>query len=242
MKFGYMAGFRGDLASEIDFAKTYFDFIEITIQPSLLEKFEALIPGLKEKIGKTEILGHIHDGVLALDAIKKNIELLAQLGIQKITIHPFEKLGIPENIELLKKVAEFCATKNIQLCLENISKPPYNSVENIKAILEQLPDVKLTLDVGHANRAGELDKFLEVFKGKIGHIHLHDNMGQMDHLFFTDKNKFDQAISKIKATGYDGTVLMETFAVMDGDKSVSLDNFEDIKGEHIKQNSCIIGS
>ncbi len=37
MKFGYMSGFRADLLSEIKFVKEYFDFVEITLKPELLE-------------------------------------------------------------------------------------------------------------------------------------------------------------------------------------------------------------
>ncbi len=240
MKFGYAAGSRGDLLSEIEFGKANFDFVEITIKPELLRKFDPIMPRTKEMIAGFEVLGHIHGDILAMEDIKKNIEIFKELGTIKITIHPFLRQSVQDNIDILSKISEFCVKNETQLLLENISKPPYNSVQIIAQILDAIPAIKLALDIGHANRAGELDNFFETFRGRIGHIHLHDNAGDFDHLFFSDKSRFEQAISKIKANGYDDTILMETFAVIKDGKSVSLETLEDIKQAHISQLKIIL--
>ncbi len=60
MKFGYMAGFRSDLISEIEFAKKHFDFIEITIRPFLLSDIKSDLSQIRESLQGVEVLGHIH--------------------------------------------------------------------------------------------------------------------------------------------------------------------------------------
>jgi len=53
MRFGYMLSFKTDLLEEIDFAKKYFDFIEITLKRDLTQYREV---DLRRFIRKLEIL------------------------------------------------------------------------------------------------------------------------------------------------------------------------------------------
>lgn len=122
----------------------------------------------------------------------------------------------------------------MELLIENVSSSPYNSSDIILKLLEKIPNANITLDVGHANRIFELDKFIDILKTRIGHIHLHDNMGNFDHLFYEDKSRLNTVLNKIKLIGYDDTILLETFSIMDGGKNASQE-FSEIKKLHIKQ-------
>ena len=234
MKFGYMSGFRGDLLTEIEFAKQYFDFTEITIQPALLETIHDIFYDLKSTTVNFEVLGHIHWDVVKFDEIVKNIEVLRDLGAKKITINPFQNLSIEENAKILNEINIVLRKNNMQLLIENVSSTPYNSAVNISKLLEKIPNVGITLDVGHANRIFELDKFIDIFKDKIGHIHLHDNLGDSDHLFYQDQSRVDGIFSKLNLATYDGTILLETFSIMKDNKNTS-QKFEAIKKLHIEQ-------
>jgi sugar phosphate isomerase/epimerase len=234
MRFGYMSGFRADLISEIEFSKKYFDFTEITIQPELLKTIDDIFFELKKAIHGFEVLGHIHWDITNFDAIAKNIEVLHNLGAKKITIHPFHNLSIEENARILGQINIFSQKREMELMIENVSSAPYNSADIISKLLEKVPNAKLTLDIGHANIIFELDKFLETFKTKTGHIHLHDNIGNSDHLFFENQGKLEKMLSKIGLFGYDGTVLLETFSVIKDDQNISQE-FPDIKKIHIEQ-------
>jgi len=229
-----MSGFRGDLISEIEFAKKHFDFTEITIQPELLEKIEDILPGLKKAVGSFAVLGHVHWEIVELDAIKKNIEVLKVLGAQKITMHPFNNLSIEENVAIFKGLDIFLQKNCLQLLIENVSSAPFNFARELSQLLEKIPNAKITLDIGHANRNKELDKFLEIFKNRIGHIHLHHNVGNSDHLFYTDKGKIDAILARIKSFDYDDTILLETFSIVQDGKNVSQE-FPEIKKLHIGQ-------
>jgi len=122
----------------------------------------------------------------------------------------------------------------LQLLIENVSSAPFNSVDEILQLLQKIPNAKITLDIGHANCNHELEKFLNIFKNRIGHIHLHDNAGDYDHLFYADKNKFEEILTQIKLLNYDGTILLETFSIMQDGKNVSQE-FLEIKDLHSGQ-------
>jgi sugar phosphate isomerase/epimerase len=234
MKFGYMSGFRGDLFEEIEFAKKYFDFTEITIQPELLKSIDDIIDELKKVTAGFEVLGHVHWEITDYHDIIRNIEVLRDIGAKKITIHPFQSLSIEENAKIFNQLSGFMQNSGLELLIENVSGAPYNSAENILKLLEQIPTANLTLDIGHANRNGELDKFMEIPKPRIYHIHLHDNVGNSDHLFYESKGKLQEIILKIKSFGYDGTVLLETFSVMKNSINASQE-LPIIKELHIEQ-------
>ncbi len=241
MKFGYMSGFRGDLLTEIEFAKQYFDFTEITIQPEVLKTIDDIFFDLKNATTNFEVLGHIHWDIVKFDEIVKNIEILRDLGAKKITIHPHQNLNTEENAEIFNEINIVLQKNNMQLLIENVSSAPYNSADNILKLLEKIPNANITLDIGHANRISELNKFIDIFSGKIGHIHLHDNIGDFDHLFYDNQAKVDGIISKLNSIGYDGTILLETFSIMKDGKNTSQE-FEEIKELHIEQLKKIINT
>lgn len=234
MKLGYMSGFRGDLLTEIKFAKQYFDFTEITIQPEVLKNIDDIFYDLKNATANFEILGHIHWNIINHDEIVKNIEVLKDLGAKKITIHPFQDLNIEENAKILNEINIVLQKNNMQLLIENVSSAPYNSADNILKLLEKIPNTNITLDIGHANIISELDKFIDIFKDKIRHIHLHDNIGDSDHIFYDNQAKVDGIFSKLNSIEYDDTILLETFSIMKDGKNISQE-FPAMKELHIGQ-------
>lgn len=135
--------------------------------------------------------------------------MLKKLGVKKITLHPFKNLGIDENANIFNQINSFLLKKELQLLIENVSFAPFSLADSIFKIIEKVPGAKITFDVGHANRNLELDKFISVFNGKIGHIHLHDNNGLLDHLFYEDEAKLGGAISKIKSFGHDECLVLD---------------------------------
>lgn len=234
MKFGYMSGFRGGLLEEIEFAREYFDFTEITFKLELLKSIAGVLDDLKDATSKFEVLGHVHWEITDFNDIISNIEVLRELGAKKVTIHPFQNLSIVENAKIFNRLNDFLKNNDMELLIENVSGAPYNSAENILKLLEQITSANLTLDIGHANRNSELAIFLENFKTRIHHIHLHDNIGHLDHLFYLSQDKLNEILAKIKSFGFDGTVLLETFSVMKDGVNASQE-FLEIKELHIEQ-------
>ncbi len=234
MKFGYMLGSREDLFFEADFAKKHFDFMEITIQPELLKKTDTFFNRLEKAVYGFEIVGHIHWKITDFNDIKKNIEILKSLGCKKATIHPFEELTIEENAKILNRADLFFQEKGIELLIENVSKEPYNLSKTIIELTEKIPGANITLDIGHANRAFELDNFIDKLGKKVKHIHLHYNVGDFDHAFYENQDDLSRILSKIESFGYNDTILMETFSIIREGQNLSQE-FPEIKKLHLDQ-------
>ncbi|NTW15700.1 MAG: sugar phosphate isomerase/epimerase [Candidatus Moranbacteria bacterium] len=231
MRFGYMSGWRGDLLSEFAFAKRHFDFTEVTIVPDALAAVERTLPELVAALDGFPTLGHLHWDFVGFDDIERNIRILERLGAGLITMHPFENVGVPENIDIMERVSDCCRGRGIRLMIENVSNEPYATMEGMAPLPSGISNVGLTFDVGHANKIGELGNFLDRFGDRVGHVHLHDNVGKRDHLFFSDRNRLKANLEKLRGIGYDGTVTLETFADMKDGRSVSL-GFDEIKSFH----------
>jgi len=244
IKYGYPIKFNiglPKLLSEIKFAKRYFDFIEITLELDsqnldLLLKYTFQdIQLIKRALGNFKAISHFDWDIDPFDHLKKIgniIKVLKKLGIHQLTVHPYEKSNksFQDINDLLLKINRICEKNKILLCIENNSSAVFSKASEFAKLINNIPNSNITLDIGHANKISksELDLFLKRFYQKIKHIHLHDNYGQIDHLFFNNKNKFKKIISKINSINYSGTITLETFHILkNGQKkylSASRDN------------------
>jgi sugar phosphate isomerase/epimerase len=159
MKYGFMPSFKMNLLSETKFAKKHFDFIEITLKLDLSEYTSQYISKLKTALGNFEILGHIHPEIKSFNEFNKiyeNIRIFRELGANKITIHPY-----PDIQNALSKINNFCNKNELQLLIEN--SEPFNKATNLVQLVEDTPNLGITLDVGHANKISrvELSNFLK---------------------------------------------------------------------------------
>lgn len=258
LQFGYPLKFGPNLISEIEFAIKNFDFIEFTLE--LDENSLNLLPSFSEKeifeikrlTENHKLISHFDWDINPfeyLDEIEKSIEILREIGIQGITMHSYKtgetlEENTRDNITLVSKINNFCKEINIELRIENDAKDFFSKETNFSKLMANFPDLGITLDVGHANKTSdtELDLFLKNFAGRIKHIHLHRNVGQIDHLFFENKNEFDEIISKILATGYSGTITLETHFILENGEKVYLNHREKLEERRkmfLRQSSII---
>jgi len=99
-----------------------------------------------------------------------------------ITIHPIlaPRSNTPEKIELkLREIGVLAALAEdygAAISCENTSEDP----EDMQEVLDAHPGVLLTVDIGHSELLSDENKslgFIEAFPERIGHIHIHDNVG-----------------------------------------------------------------
>jgi sugar phosphate isomerase/epimerase len=238
MKYGYVFTYdEKKIFSEISFCKKHFDFLELTLK---LEGLDSLNSRAKTFLKSFNIVGHLdwsinlseYNGREISKAIKL-ISLFKEIGTEKVTIHPSynEVLDVKEIIEndikSLNKISNFCKRKGLQLMLENTTYNPFNKSSVIKEILNEVPYLTLTLDIGHVLKTSrvELKDFLKLGE-KINHIHIHDVFNSIDHLFFSHKLKLKKIIKKVKNIGYDGTISFECFSVVRSKKIINLEDDE----------------
>jgi len=121
---------------------------------------------------------------------------------------------IKRKIELLATVSNWAGELGVELNLENLSE----SWLDLSQALETIPDLGLTLDVGHANilqAENYAPAIIDHLFQRIRHLHLHDNNGGLSpkddlHLMPGEGSvPFAAIFSKLKKAGYSGSATLE---------------------------------
>ena len=114
----------------------------------------------------------------------------------------------------LKEIVEYGRENSVVINLENLSE----SAEDLESVINEVPNLGLTLDVGHANLHGSGNKsnaIIRKFGKQIRHVHLHDNLGGQSqavdlHLPIGDGTvDFRAIMTSLVRAGYDGTLTLE---------------------------------
>ncbi len=135
----------------------------------------------------------------SLEALREALELSAELDALAVTVHPGhcspvsvknrdEYLRIHR--ESLRKIARWSEEYGVKVGVENMPKFVILDAQTCERLNEIIGDIGIgvTFDLGHLNTTTRnFDRFLEVFRGRIVHLHLHDNSGEADeHLALGD--------------------------------------------------------
>lgn len=157
-----------------------------------------------------EVFGH------ALDAF-------SDVGIGLVNVHPDSTPRLDPLEEVLARNAEAIALlaadareRGIRLMVENVGGR-FATAYALRPILQATPELGLHLDVGHAHLGGgrRLPELLDAFGSRLAHVHASDNRGGPDDLhepLGAGVVDWRDAVSRLKAVGYDGTVTLEVFS------------------------------
>ena len=235
MLIGAMNNPKHDILSELKlFGEFSFDYVEITIEapaahPPKIEKKKQKIHELLKSYNFGVLahlpwflhLAHPYESMVnaSMHEFKQAMLCAHSLGAKKITIHPEFMPNLYAEKELLYaqmssslcELADFCRSHSMELLLENFDAQALSP----KDMSRLLSDAKIgmTLDVGHAHMwGGKVEDFLGThgIKGKISHVHLHDNFLKEDaHLpLGVGKINLKKVINELKSF-YDGTITLE---------------------------------
>ena len=157
------------------------------------------------------------------------LETARELAPMKVVLHPSYITGLAKMVpdlanqyaaESLERIAQKAEDLRLVLCIENMF-PGAGSIvdpDHFEPILQRYPNMKLTLDIGHANIGAKGDKrnlsFIDKLGSRIGHIHASDNLGKQDnHLpIGAGTVDFKKIVKRLKKIGYDETVTLEIFS------------------------------
>ncbi|MDH7556832.1 MAG: sugar phosphate isomerase/epimerase family protein [Candidatus Methanosuratincola sp.] len=129
---------------------------------------------------------------LSAQLVKESIDHARDLGALLVVVHPGsfppDGRGDPEahwrlNSESFCEIREHAAREGVGVCLENMpagTRLFFQTPQEFLRASEEGLDFGVALDVGHANTRGMLGEFLELLRGRIRHLHLHDNKGDRD--------------------------------------------------------------
>jgi sugar phosphate isomerase/epimerase len=148
------------------------------------------------------------------------VDTLNRMSIRSLNIHllvdrkKVSNLVLAEKIRALKEIVEYGQKNSVAINIENLSE----TAEDFDPVICQVPDLGLTLDVGHANLGGSENKssaIIEKFGRLIRHVHLHDNRGGQSkdddlHLpIGAGTVDFPGIMASLLRVGYDGTMTLE---------------------------------
>lgn len=221
-----------------------FDYFELTLDPpyahysQVNQQADALTLSLERY--KMDVVCHLPTFVytadlaprlreVCIDEMIQSIHTAAQLNALKAVLHPsmFSGLAplVPDKAlglayQTLEILVEEAKQVNLPLCFENMY-PRYHSFyspDQFKPVFEKYPDLRMTLDTGHANiddaKGNRLAEFIRQFPDKIGHVHVSDNNGKQDEHLKAGKGtvNFKQFTTLLKESGYNGTITFEIFS------------------------------
>ena len=221
-----------------------FDYLELTLDPPqahytiLRQQRQTIINDLQSR--KMSIICHLPTFVSTADLTDsirhasmqemfQSLEVAAELGAQKVVLHPGHIGGLGIYVietalahanNSLATIIQHAQKLGLCVCLENMFPRCRAFVEpdDFIDIMERFPDLKLTLDTGHANigtqKGQRILEFIEKFGHRIGHLHISDNLGQRDdHLpLGSGSINFAKIARAIKNCGYDETATLEIFS------------------------------
>ncbi len=232
------------LLQEIEeFGEMGFDYVELTMDPpeatpqKILEQ-KRPIQILLDRYGMG-IIGHLPTFVWTSDlyeslrkvSVQETLDALeagAELGIEKAVLHPGYITGLGRfvldkakgyGMESIKTILNKATGLGMTLCLENmfprahfLSKP-----HEFQEVFESFPDLRLALDVGHANLGGGKNKsseFIHQYGYRINHIHANDNFGKEDNHLPVGAGiiDFEKILKELNETQYDETLTLEVFS------------------------------
>ena len=244
MKYGAMNFPVKPLLQEIEeIGELGFDYLELTMdlpeaapQKVLAQKKSILNLLNRYKMG---ITGHLPTFVWTSDlydslrkaSLQENLEALeaaAELGIEKVVLHPGYITGMGKfvidkakryGLESIEAILKKANSLDMTLCIENMF-PQANFLtqpHEFQEVFEIFPEIRLALDIGHANLGGDRNRaieFIQRYGYRIGHIHANDNFGKEDNHLPIGAGiiDFDRIIKALKQTSYDETMTIEVFS------------------------------
>jgi sugar phosphate isomerase/epimerase len=173
---------------------------------------------------------------ISMKKIKESLRVAGRIGASPVVVHPgytflVNKVKAVEDrtrenfLEDLAEVSAFAALQGVRIGLENVHMPYFffYGLQDFGKILERVPGVGMTLDVGHAyvNQCAEGARDPEgaILSGieRIGidhlvHVHLHGNAGlKDDHAFLETHADLGRIVSGLGALGYREKVIVESY-------------------------------
>ncbi len=147
-------------------------------------------------------IGHLNENLrkCSVKVIKESIKTCYEIGCEILTVHSGRVSSITygkrynvlnKTIDSLREIVEYAKNYNVFICLENaanIIDSTCIKFEEFNYVLENVKDLYVTLDLGHAITSGDFDMYKKFLKDyRLKNIHIHDNNGRYDeHLAIGD--------------------------------------------------------
>ncbi len=213
------------------------DYVEITVEWPF-SWVDSILPRVRELIDLASSydafylvhspwyleVGHPYEEVRkgALKVARRVLEVASLLESPYATFHPFtpgwlaalKEKAREFNVRGFTELVSLSSEMAVQVLVENVDHGAFRSPSDIRYLIDRVPGLLVTLDIGHAFLNGGIDK-LRSYIGKLGrevmHLHVHDNdLGRDLHLpVGAGRIPWKEVIEEVKGWGYRGTVTLE---------------------------------
>lgn len=161
-----------------------------------------------------------------LKRLGESMDFARRLECRLMVFHPGLRTGISDfypgvdwktNIESAQKLLQLSKKHGVEIAVENVPEQfgfLVANVEQFSRFFNELDEeIGLVLDVGHSNINGQTHAFVEAFREKIVHVHVHDNDGKQDlHLGVGSGTvNWQQFAEDIKKIRFKGIVMLESY-------------------------------
>lgn len=189
----------------------------------------------------------------AIKRLKSALDMACSIGCNPVVVHPgytmlagkardIEDLTRANFIEDLREISGYARERGLKIALENVHVPFFFFYElnQFKKLHKSVPDIGITLDIGHAFIAkrtqGEKDPegsiiqdIREVGIEHLFHVHLHNNRGvKDDHLFPEGHIDLKRILQALNEMGYNGKVIIESYEIEERGIDAVLQKLEEI--------------
>jgi sugar phosphate isomerase/epimerase len=226
-----------------DIGQMGFDYVELTMDPpeatpqkllaqkksihELLHRYSlGLIGHLPTFVGTADLYESLRQA--SLQEIFHALEAGAELGIRKMVVHPGYVTGLGKFLldrvrryamESMEAILQKANTLQVTLCIENMFPQTQflSSPHEFQDVFDTFPDLRLALDIGHANLGGGKNKssdFIQQHGYRIGHVHANDNFGRDDSHLPVGAGiiDFEKILRSLQGAHYDDTITLEVFS------------------------------
>lgn len=238
MKIGAMNNPGKKLGDQLDeLNELSFQLIELTIEGPQATPDKIDPDQVKEFVEENdiELIGHLPWEInlgtpyktYREGAVEFMIELLdfaEKLGINYVTTHArsvvsgsykrnYKDKLMESLVKSSQKLVEEAEKKDITLGIEN--EPGGIEIWDFPELFDQVPEAKMTLDIGHAfiepNEIEDIQHFIGDNQDRIEHIHLSDNFGQDDdHLpLGAGEIQWKKILKTLKQIEFEGNITAE---------------------------------
>ncbi|MDO5783648.1 MAG: sugar phosphate isomerase/epimerase [Eubacteriales bacterium] len=158
----------------------------------------------------------------ALDQYARYFEAAAELGASYFTFHGelLRARGLPpaqvesRRFETYHMLCERAAQYDICFTQENVSWCKSSDVVFLKKLYDNVPELRYTLDIKQAHRAGRTwGDYMDTVGDRIVNLHISDYTEQTDYLLPGQGDvDFSALFRRLEACGYQGSALVEVYS------------------------------
>lgn len=244
MKFGAMNFPIQPVIAEIDrIADLGFDYLELAMDPpgahwatlqsqrndirqKLQDRGLGLVCHLPTFVSIADLTPSIRQA--SLEEMCHSLQTAKSLGAEKVAFHPGTVRGmghfVPDvargyGLESLDDITRLADELALPLCIENMfpGYGAYFEVDDYSGLFDRYPDLRMTLDTGHAHigapDGSRLRRFAQQLGHRVEHVHISDNSGRADEHLPPGMGSIDfqWLVKSLKSTGFNATVTFEVF-------------------------------